>query len=624
MIRRVLLGCLASLACLGCRPDPTSALITVESELGAELETIRIEVLDSEGGQASETRSFAASALNASKRLSFGVVQAQAATFLVRASALRGAEVLCSDQALVSFVEHSTVQVMLRLRLEGANDEPQDPDDDRPSAGAGGASGESGSTGGRAADPNPARPPDAGTAGTEADGGTAAPGDPRGPARVGGGAGTGNGGGAGSAAQGAGRATGGGAGTFVSTRPPGQPPTTEPPSASPVSGTVIDQLRRPIPGAEVRLAGQRTTTDAQGRFSFPSAPERYDISFTPVLQSSEHVHTWATQGLTRRDPTLQCPNCWPSGRTATLTIELPTLRADEFAQFAIGSPDVVAWYSWGQTPWSVTWFGPSEASGTLHGLLTFGNQSGEGIEYYQYEARTIEVGASTSNLTLPTPRTPIPHFTVAGRVEAPGYFSRFSRVLVRWDDGATLVHWEVDPVAETAFSYPVPAMADARVAVLSSEANDGGEEDKVGYPFSSSYVDDLTSTRTDLVLKLPIWPDTLAPADGATLDATTLFRWYDENAHVFTFEAVSGNRFLSITSSEQEVRVPEELLQSALFPMGERFLWTVCAWHDYADPDASAERGILGSWASGLPIGPIHGPSTVSCSERRAFTVARP
>ena len=75
-------------------------------------------------------------------------------------------------------------------------------------------------------------------------------------------------------------------------------PPAPPAQAGPITGTVLDSTGKPLPDHIVAIGGERTTSDGEGRFSFPQIPAGYDL----VIASPDHTRATIYQDLGRRDP----------------------------------------------------------------------------------------------------------------------------------------------------------------------------------------------------------------------------------------------------------------------------------------------------------------------------------
>ena len=67
---------------------------------------------------------------------------------------------------------------------------------------------------------------------------------------------------------------------------------------APVTGTVVDKRGLPLPDQIVAIGAVKTTSDVDGRFTFPAVPDRYDL----MIASPEGALATVYQGVTRRDP----------------------------------------------------------------------------------------------------------------------------------------------------------------------------------------------------------------------------------------------------------------------------------------------------------------------------------
>jgi hypothetical protein len=75
----------------------------------------------------------------------------------------------------------------------------------------------------------------------------------------------------------------------------GLPPPAEPGA---IAGAVLDGSGRALPGQIVAIGAEKTTSDGEGRFAFPTVPAGYDLAIASPDGSRATVY----QGITRRDP----------------------------------------------------------------------------------------------------------------------------------------------------------------------------------------------------------------------------------------------------------------------------------------------------------------------------------
>lgn len=136
--------------------------------------------------------------------------------------------------------------------------------------------------------------------------------------------------------------------------------------AGPVSGTVIDNLSQPTPGARVQVGSTLVTTDAAGHFSIPSVESPYDVTLVPEGGADPYLYL----GLTTHEPTLRIHdrpvNPTPKAQSTTLLLELPQIGGGSVeVGFVIDGPDdlapptvgPVSSTTPGQYPISIVWAG---------------------------------------------------------------------------------------------------------------------------------------------------------------------------------------------------------------------------------------------------------------------------
>jgi hypothetical protein len=619
MIRVRLTVWLCILATVACNDTATSALLTVDNQLGDELDSVRVEIRDLSDTLASETRLFAPAAWSGGGQFSFGVARGQADAFLARATGLRGDDVLAVAQAQVRFIDHATTGATLRLaracdeaegcaasercdsktqqcaadagvRVPLAGDGSTDPPIAlHPPAGAGAGSG--------------------GSAGSmpEASGGSPAPGKP--PAADGG---TPNRDDNASRDAGGGASEGGGQAGAAGTDSGATPTQT----GNPVNGTLIDEYRRPVPNSRVSIGDQLTITDAQGHFGFAAVGTPYDVSVMVSLENGSGRRRWITQGLTRRDPTLQCTECLTPSRTISVALHLTGATDDQIVEVAAGGVNVSSYISTainGQK-WDIGWRGPPQIDATLHGLLLAKDPATNAISYLSYETQSVKLAAATTDVTFSFPRTPLATFSIAGDAIGARLPRGGSDIYLRWEDGSS-VYVLASNTPERDFSFTVPTLPGARAMVCAYE----GVVDDAGNwtnPFGLACIDDLTAAQSNLVLTIPTPPSLRSPASGMQIDASTTFQWSD-TARVYLWRAYSNTDVVSILTTANQLRVPPDVWGTALAP-GTLITWNVFSLPSFDDVDAAAESGFELGWI-GHPVGPNHGVNARATSEARTF-----
>ena len=94
-------GWICLFATIGCGDAATSALLTVDNEVGDELDSVRVEIRDSADTRTSETRVFSSAAWSGGRRFSFGVVRGEADSFIARATGFHAEDKLAEAEAQI-------------------------------------------------------------------------------------------------------------------------------------------------------------------------------------------------------------------------------------------------------------------------------------------------------------------------------------------------------------------------------------------------------------------------------------------------------------------------------------------------------------------------------------------
>ena len=87
--------------------------------------------------------------------------------------------------------------------------------------------------------------------------------------------------------------------SHVALAPPAQP--------GPISGTVLDSGGRPGLDQIVAIGAEKTTSDGDGRFSFPMVPAGYDLVIASPDASAATVYQGLTHPLTERCSSRDAP-----------------------------------------------------------------------------------------------------------------------------------------------------------------------------------------------------------------------------------------------------------------------------------------------------------------------------
>jgi hypothetical protein len=209
------------------------------------------------------------------------------------------------------------------------------------------------------------------------------------------------------------------------------PPPAEP---GPIAGTLLDSGGRPFPDQIVAIGAEKTTSDGDGRFSFPVVPGGYDL----VIASPDGSTATVYQGLTRRDPIVTLAG----GRThepAHSAVVVVTLAGNEGANerwdVDFASPRAIP-VSGGRRPTppapgaprepetiAVKWDGADTITGVVMAAATRRKQLEIQLALFARKDLTLRDG-ETANLTLVPAKVPVvkrPRPRVITPKEDPGF-----------------------------------------------------------------------------------------------------------------------------------------------------------------------------------------------------------
>jgi hypothetical protein len=178
-----------------------------------------------------------------------------------------------------------------------------------------------------------------------------------------------------------------------------------------VTGTVVDVLGRPVPGAIVNLSGAKgTTTNAQGTFTSTGVSVPYTATVgTTTNMGAKHGYQFLS--LTRSDPTLQLVSDDVMAPPLTATVS-GTLTA-----FGVGGGSLVyfdvpagAWplatngvpVKGTSTSFSdpVSWEGPTPLMGTAYLLQWEAGDAGLPLSYTTYSSQPATVSSGGTSLVV--------------------------------------------------------------------------------------------------------------------------------------------------------------------------------------------------------------------------------
>jgi hypothetical protein len=372
--------------------------------------------------------------------------------------------------------------------------------------------------------------------------------------------------------------------------------TVRPDTAITVSGRVVDLLRQPIAGLDVRLGASTSTTNVAGRFSFPDVLPPYDL----VVKRASPLEAHVFKGLTRPDPTLPLIGTAPApARTAQVSGVLSG------ASFPQGASTVSALFfaadeGWGGVylfpgqgpaygPFGASWYGPTTESGTLYGLQWSVNSQLLPQSFLEFASAPLEVGdggtVTGANLALQPAGTGF----LSGTVTVPSGYTIDGKTLWLNAGPFTGVFLGTDGTPGTTgtnFTYAMPAVG-LPVGVQISATRSGNS--------TAAYRANLLPNEV-IDVNLPAPPFPQVPPSGTTgVTTATEFSWlpYPGSIHVAIFSSPSGADFL-VYQAGTSTALPELSGFGLPLPPGAAYAWAVWGIGPFADLDAFAapDRGL--------------------------------
>jgi hypothetical protein len=407
------------------------------------------------------------------------------------------------------------------------------------------------------------------------------------------------------------------------------------PTDTTVRGRIIDFYRHPVPGVTVEIGGTEAVTDSQGQFVIEDVVATYDVSF--VVQWSSFAGAtqgWVYQGLTRRDPTLQVyQGLEERSMNANLRAVDGAPTATQNLTLAFGSEHGTSQSSDipenGRDSVSFYWMGPAATAATGHGLMwTYDAASELPTDYVAYDTFpfALDNAASTQTVNISVAETAITQGNISGTITDLSPLGPINAAFLRFTTGATIRLFSDDPGPAT-FSYLVPSIPNASVTFAAMD------EDWQTSEFALVHRDGLAAGTADLALEIPATSSHTAPANGATVDDTTSFRFQNRQPGIgavvvrFIDAEVAAYDGLYVVTSSTEFTIPPVLQGGFTLRAGGEHTWAIQTHGEYANVDAmTGQNGFMDSFSmdyGGSPQGPNTASGTYTQSAGR-FIIYQP
>jgi hypothetical protein len=390
-----------------------------------------------------------------------------------------------------------------------------------------------------------------------------------------------------------------------------------------VRGKVVNHLLHPVPNVPVWIGDEMTSTDDDGEFELADVAETYDVKMvvTYARYGNTAVAGWVYEGLTRRDPTLQVYGGTPlrSGNF-TFSATNPPASMTATAIIALGSPyGNYSRQGTGAVQTSFSWFGASTITATPHGLV-WEETSGVPTSYTSYTVGSAPVAfadTATTPWTLDfTPNT-VNTDTVSGAVVAPTTDDRSNAAFVQFATGAVIeLASQTGSSALANYSFLVPTLPNATITVVAREG------DASFGALALAHRSNLTSGQTTPALTIPAPPTLVGPADGSTLNESSMFTWLGpQSTSVWHAESVSFYESIYVVTARKSIPMPTFPNGFSLRAADDAF-FRVEAHGDAATVDELAgSNGFVdsfGPWGD-VPDGPRRDAGTFAISGSSLF-----
>jgi hypothetical protein len=403
-----------------------------------------------------------------------------------------------------------------------------------------------------------------------------------------------------------------------------------------VRGRLVSYWLTPMENVLITIGAADDITDENGEFEIPDVAPTYDVKFVVSFTwtNTPASYGYVYEGLTRRDPTLQTfrgavENSGAVDISPTGAVEAPgRLLAISFG--LTGGADESqddSFTLWGVS--NVYWEGGTSQTARWHGLVWDTDTNNElPTGYRSYATGSVALSTTETAMIAPdmTDRA-TPSGVVSGTVTSPTSIERTNNVYVHFTSNATIELLEQygstlpDPAT---FSYVVPTLPNGSVTISALE----------GYAYTGAaacaHRENLTAGQTGIAIAIPEPPTLVAPADVATADPTTPFRWASDPAvSLVHFE---NNVFedpyvgIYVLTTRKQITIPTfsgfQLIE------GHEHYWRVETHGDFANVDeatgpegfADAMRSPYESSICDEPVGPRQGDGALTISAGRFFT----
>jgi hypothetical protein len=407
-----------------------------------------------------------------------------------------------------------------------------------------------------------------------------------------------------------------------------------PPIGDPtVRGKVIDFWGQAVPGVPVQIGDTLGSTDAMGEFEFEEVPDEYDVSMSIEL-SSNTLHGYVFQGLTRRDPTLQVYTGLTDRSGTFVMAKLDVaVGTNEVAMMSIGGPGGAEEYTAyeGGLETSFDWRGASTIQATAHALhWQIDAATDLPTNYLGFDSTLVafdDAATDKSGFNFMLGGGPPTSGNLDGTVIPNSGVERANYAFLRFATGDSIELLADYPSPPNSFGYLVPSVTGGSVTMAAVEGD-------------AYYGDYAVAHQSGLApggtanLTIPHPGSLVAPNDLATnVNLTTQFSYLagtgSAGTHLVAIhsdESAAGCCYdiLWIATTKTQLTIPE-VVGSNFLKSSEGYYWRIETHGKYATVDAmTGPTGFLDSFSANeaSPQGPRTGAGQYTVTSSRWFNAA--
>lgn len=357
--------------------------------------------------------------------------------------------------------------------------------------------------------------------------------------------------------------------------------------------TVSEYGQSPVAGVGVQLDdGEWLTTDEDGRAVFDVAPAVYDLRLFQRIDTGSRVSqdVWVLVDQTGPAMTIPVDGSTQPTHEGSITgsVSGKTGGDSHVAVFGGRFPDTGAVGTVAEDGTfqlaGFRWEGSSSQRFSVHALESNGGDLPTRYTGFGTASITLEDGGEGATATAAIDLAPVGEADLTGTVAvADGIVpSLRPSMTLTLPDGARLTLGDEAALTPGAFQFAIPDLDGATVR-LGFEAGDTIVGELAGP--SSDYTALITLPANDLTIELPAAVVPIEPADGATIDRSTRFRWKplpggNHYGLSLTCSWDGGNvNYRVIETTATEVSLPE--IPGLVVGAGASCAWSV-GWYDRA------------------------------------------